>query len=291
VADRRADVIWTDPPYGKGLKMPKWRRIANDDLRGEALRGFLGDTLGWATAFADRGAAAWVCCNWETVDVFIAALRDDLGLSYDGLVEWNKLSMGPGQGDLRPQHEFVLYHAGEQWHGGRDTVDVKELQRDDAREYDHPTQKPVEFIEDQVSLSSAAGQTVLDPFLGSGSTVIAAERTGRRCLGIECDWAYVQVAIERWERFTGRKAEKLGTEDLPEEVPPEATWWEAVGHAESPAERRWSRGQYPRRLADSERHVRHRGENPLVESSRRLARFRRLARGSGGSATGEENPG
>ena len=100
----------------------------------------------------------------------------------------------------------------------------------------------------------------------------------------------MQTAIERWERFTGRKAKKLGTEDLPEEVPPDATWWEAVGYVESPTERRWTRGQYPQRLADTERHVRHRGENPLLEAARRLARLRRLGRGSGDSASGEENP-
>ncbi len=60
-------------------------------------------------------------------------LRDDLGLSIDNLIVWNKLWLGPGARDYRPQHEFVLYHRGEQWHGGREQVDIKELRRDDSR--------------------------------------------------------------------------------------------------------------------------------------------------------------
>ena len=73
--------------------------------------------------------------------------------------------------------------------------------------YAHPTQKPVALLERALMNSSRPGDIVLDPFLGSGSTLIAAERLGRRCHGMEIEPRYVQVAVERWERFTGRKAE------------------------------------------------------------------------------------
>jgi DNA modification methylase len=70
----------------------------------------------------------------------------------------------------------------------------------------HPVAKPVELVRRMVANSSAPGDVVLDPFLGSGSTLIAAEQLGRRCFGIEIDPAYVEVAVARWERFTGRQA-------------------------------------------------------------------------------------
>ena len=73
---------------------------------------------------------------------------------------------------------------------------------------DHPTSKPVALVEAMVRNSSKSGEIVLDAFLGSGSTLIACERLGRRCAGIELDPRYVDVAVRRWEAFTGKKAEQ-----------------------------------------------------------------------------------
>ncbi|MHB8460496.1 MAG: DNA-methyltransferase [Candidatus Limnocylindrales bacterium] len=74
---------------------------------------------------------------------------------------------------------------------------------------DHPTQKPVALFEAPISNHLRPGEAVYDPFLGSGTTLVAAERLGRRCYAMEIDPRYAQVAIERWEAFTGRKAEKV----------------------------------------------------------------------------------
>ena len=88
------------------------------------------------------------------------------------------------------------------------------LKRDNRNTYEHPTQKPVELIERAIINSSLQEQTVLDLFLGSGSTLIACEKTKRKCLGFELDPKYVDVIIQRWENFTGKKAEKINGKTL-----------------------------------------------------------------------------
>ena len=93
------------------------------------------------------------------------------------------------------------------WYGGNDCASVFEIPRPKASP-DHPTSKPVALVEAMVRNSSKSGEIVLDAFLGSGSTLIACERLGRRCFGVELDPRYVDVAVRRWEEFTGRKAEK-----------------------------------------------------------------------------------
>jgi DNA modification methylase len=89
----------------------------------------------------------------------------------------------------------------------RDHDTVWEIARPSAS-VEHPTMKPVELVRRSLSCSSRRGDTVLDPFLGSGSTLIAAETLGRRCLGLELDPRYAQAAIERWQAFTGREAKR-----------------------------------------------------------------------------------
>ena len=91
----------------------------------------------------------------------------------------------------------------------RDEYDVWEVPREHSGEYKHPTQKPVWLIEKAIANSSERGQIVMDPFGGSGSTLIAAERLKRRAFLCEYDPKYVDVIIARWEQYTGLKAEKI----------------------------------------------------------------------------------
>jgi DNA modification methylase len=93
------------------------------------------------------------------------------------------------------------------WCGDRDQDDFWRINRPSESPL-HPTMKPLALMERAITNSSREGAFVLDPFLGSGSTLIACERTGRRCLGIELDPVFVEVALRRWERFTGLTAEK-----------------------------------------------------------------------------------
>lgn len=83
------------------------------------------------------------------------------------------------------------------------------MKREPRQEYVHPTQKPVELVTYAFFNNTKAGDTVLDPFLGSGSTLIACEKTGRTCYGIELDPKYVDTIIERWQNYTEKEAKKL----------------------------------------------------------------------------------
>jgi site-specific DNA-methyltransferase (adenine-specific) len=123
-----------------------------------------------------------------------------------------------GHSDYHYKHEPILYgytpgpgrpgrgkHEGTHWYGGNAEVSVLEFARP-KRSEEHPTMKPVDLVAYCIGNSSQRGESVYDPFAGSGSTIIAAEQLGRRCLAMEIDPVYAQVAKERWEAFTGREA-------------------------------------------------------------------------------------
>jgi DNA modification methylase len=130
---------------------------------------------------------------------------------------WVKDSMVLGHADYHYAHEPIAYarkasqgrrgRGAAGWYGGNACTTVLEVPRPKASS-EHPTAKPVELLSRLIANSSIPGDVVLDPFLGSGSTLIACENLRRRSFGIEIDPAYVDVAVRRWERFTGRKARR-----------------------------------------------------------------------------------
>ena len=137
-----------------------------------------------------------------------------------GLV-WKKNSIVVGHSDYHYGHEPILYgvkpgYAGRRgrgargWYGGNACSSVFEIPSPQRNE-DHPTAKPVALIEPMIQNSSRTDEIILDPFLGSGSTLIAGEQLGRRCFGIDLDARYVDVAVVRWEQFTGKTAERLSS--------------------------------------------------------------------------------
>jgi DNA modification methylase len=214
MGDEPAQLLLTDPPYGCKYsgKTPRRLRIENDDEDGlpELLRAAFAaiDTVLAPGApiylFHPAGPAAMH---------FTDALRQVGWEIRQGLV-WVKDSMVLGHADFHYRHEPVIYarkpgksigrgRAG--WYGGDAETSVFEIPRPRANR-DHPTAKPVELISRLMANSSTFGDVVLDPFLGSGSTIIAAERLSRRAFGVEIDPIYVEVAIARWETFTGRRA-------------------------------------------------------------------------------------
>ena len=131
------------------------------------------------------------------------------------MVGHHHLGEGPlvlGRADYQRQYEPIWYGwregAQHYWRGDRDQGDVWEIKRPSENEL-HPTMKPLALIDRALENSPQVGDMVLDLFLGSGSTLVACERTGRRCLGMEIDPLYAAVALMRWEAFTGEKAEVL----------------------------------------------------------------------------------
>ena len=211
-----ADLIFTDPPYGmaygggraagsspKGARVKAHGMIMNDDAQGDALVTLVREALSRAVENARPGSAVYVCLTWRTDVEFKAALKG-AGLDVAACIVWDKGHIGLGQQHYRPQHEFIYYCRGERWYGTRAESDVWDIPRDAGKDYVHPTQKPVALIERAIENSSRRGDVVLDVFGGSGSTLIACERTLRLARLVELDPRYCDVIVERWKRITGR---------------------------------------------------------------------------------------
>ena len=218
----RADMVFTDPPYGmsygggrargdhalnkKGRVLVKAHgMIKGDDLQGDDLIGMIRDAVGSAISVCKSGAAKYVCFPWRTYSEFEAAL-EQIGMTVSACIVWDKKSIGLGNANYRPQHEFIFYSKGDSWHGDKSQSDVWYNSRGATGAYVHPTQKPVELVEKAINNSSKGQDVVIDVFGGSGSTLIACEKTARDCRMMELDPKYCDVIITRWQEFTGQKA-------------------------------------------------------------------------------------
>lgn len=204
----KADMVFTDPPYGMSYGGGRTKRhdmIKNDDAQDAELISLVRDALQAAALASKPGASAYVCFTWRTYAEFEAALND-AGLSVSNCIVWDKKSIGLGNAHYRPQHEFMFYCKGDDWRGGKGESDIWAMSRGSTGEYVHPTQKPVELIERALNNSSKAGDVVIDSFGGSGSTLIACEKTGREARLMELDPKYCDVIIKRWEDYTGETA-------------------------------------------------------------------------------------
>ena len=141
----------------------------------------------------------------------VAESLEAAGFSIRSQIVWAKDRLVLSRGDYHWQHEpcwYAVKRTGKgHWAGDRKQTTLWQIgNRDQDAETVHGTQKPVECMRRPILNNSSPGQAVYEPFMGSGTTMIAAETTGRVCLGIELDPAYVDVAVERWQRFTGKVA-------------------------------------------------------------------------------------
>lgn len=214
---QKVDMIFTDPPYGmsygggrsagsteKGARVKAHGMIIGDDLQGDDLLKMVRDAIATARSWAKDGGGTYVCFTWRTYAEFEAAL-ESCGLEVKNCIVWDKKSIGLGNSHYRPQHEFIFYCGGE-WHGDKSESDVWYMSRGSTGDYVHPTQKPVELIERAINNSSKSGDSVIDSFGGSGSTLIACEKLHRHARLMELDPKYCDVIINRWQEFTGQQA-------------------------------------------------------------------------------------
>ena len=216
LAGTRPHKAFTDPPYNVSLgdhggkqQGQARRRIANDSLEPEAWEAFC---RGWAhNLVTNVDGALYICMStkeWPTVSRVLA----EAGGHWSDTIIWEKDRFVLGRSDYQRAYEPIWYgwREGAKRHfaGGRDQGDVWRIERPSDSPL-HPTCKPLPLMERAIQNSSQAGDTVLDLFLGSGSTLIAAERTGRVCYGLELDPHYCSMVLARWEAFTGGKAEKV----------------------------------------------------------------------------------
>jgi DNA modification methylase len=210
----QAAMVWTDPPYGIDYvgKTVDALTIRNDGLDEAPLAALLTASLSLALEATEPGGTWWISApSGEKFDVFAGVLRG-LGLRRHTLV-WVKDVFVMGRADYHYRHEslFFGWKPGAAHHEPSDRVQdtVWEIPRP-KQSTEHPTMKPVELMARAIRNHTDAGELVLDPFLGSGSTLIAAEQEGRQCYGLEIDPAYCDVIVKRWENFTGNEAKLDG---------------------------------------------------------------------------------
>jgi DNA modification methylase len=210
VDGQRVDCLVTDPPYGvdyhsRGRKKSQWGDIRNDDMDSNDMEAFLTKAFGNAADVCRVGATAYVCHGISVAGVRIAFERAFLsaGFHLASTIIWTKQSASMGWGDYREQHEPILYG----WIGKghrkiTDRTQTTVWPIDRGGDYQHPTQKPVALMSRALRNSTIRGENVLDPFVGSGTTLIACEQLGRRCFAMEIDPKYCDVVVRRWETYT-----------------------------------------------------------------------------------------
>jgi len=211
----RADMVWTDPPYGVsiGEKNKYLNSIApanrieenleNDTLDEPALMEMLRAAFANAAAHCLAGGAWYVAAPAGPLHVLFGQALKERGIWHQ-TIQWvkNNATFAPLGVDYHWRAEPIFYGwepgAAHRYYGGRKQDTVWEIDRPQSSP-DHPTMKPIELVQRAVENSSQAGNIILDPFLGSGTTMIAAHRTGRRCYGMEIAPRYADVILKRCE--------------------------------------------------------------------------------------------
>jgi len=207
-----ADMTFTDPPYNvnygatmKDKLRGNKRKIANDNL-GDGFERFLYD--GCVNILAVTKGAVYICMSSSELHTLEKAFRE-AGGHWSTFVIWAKNTFTMGRSDYQRQYEPILYGWKEgtdhYWCGARDQGDVWFVKKPVSNDL-HPTMKPAELVERAIRNSSKGRDIVLDPFGGSGTTLIACEKAGRSARLIELEPKYCDVIIRRWEEFTGREA-------------------------------------------------------------------------------------
>jgi len=230
IGEERAAMVFTDPPYnvpieghasGLGATHHRPFPMASGEMDRSEFTAFLGQALRNLAAFSRDGSIHFICIDWRHLEELLAAGRDAYG-ELKNLCVWVKDNGGI-------QHELVfVFKKGRSSH--RNNIQLGQFGRNRSNVWNypgansfarrgeegnllalHPTVKPVAMVADAILDCSARGEIVLDAFLGSGTTLIAAERTGRRCCGLELDPAYVDTTIRRWQALTGGSARHVAS--------------------------------------------------------------------------------
>jgi hypothetical protein len=221
-------MAFLDPPYnvrvrdivGRGRVRHREFAMASGEMSQSAFTNFLNETLTLASTVSIDGAVHFVCMDWRHISELVEAGSATYGAMLN-LVVWMKSNAGQGS-FYRSQHELIgVFRVGNSPHlntielgrHGRSRSNVWKYagansfragRMEDLRA--HPTVKPVALVADAIKDCSQRDQLVLDTFSGSGTTLLAAERVGRQARALDIDPRYVDVAIRRWQAFTGRDA-------------------------------------------------------------------------------------
>jgi DNA modification methylase len=226
-----ASMIFADPPYnvaiaghvgGLGLIQHRNFQMASGEMSEAEFTDFLSQVFVLLARYSADGSIHYICMDWRHLGELLSAGKNTYS-ELQNLCVWVKDAGGMGS-FYRSQHELVfVFRKGRGRH--RNNVQLGQFGRYRTNVWHyagmnsfsrtteegnllelHPTVKPVTLVADAIMDCSKRGDIVLDPFVGSGTSVIAAERTGRVCFGIELDRMYVDVTIRRWQAFTGLSA-------------------------------------------------------------------------------------
>jgi site-specific DNA-methyltransferase (adenine-specific) len=217
LGDDRADCVWTDPPYGVDIQEQdlaqaevRNRRkdglgVLNDNLTPDKLEDFLRSALGATWTYSKPGASFYVASPAGDLFYIFATVLKELEVWRHTLI-WAKDMFVMGRADYHYQHEPIFYGwkagAGHNWFGDRKQSTLLNFARP-KRIPEHPTMKPIELVTYCLENSAPSKGIVLDPFSGSGTTLMACEYSGRKARAIELDPRYVDVICRRWQQHTG----------------------------------------------------------------------------------------
>lgn len=220
ISDDRISLILSDPPYGVSyveskadlVKVKKNKKIANDhDQSDDEYRNFTSEWLGTVKPYLSKKNSFYIFNS----DKMVFSLRDgviDVGFRLTQLLIWIKNNVVVGRLHYLPQHELIAYG----WFGSHEFYKAKDksilIYPKPNKSPLHPTMKPVGLLRNLILNSSKIDDYVYDPFGGSGSTLIACEQTKRKCLTVEIDPEYCQVIIDRFQKVSGHKAERIKDE-------------------------------------------------------------------------------
>ena len=203
--DKKANLVVTDPPYNVNVEETAGK-IKNDDMSDADFYQFLFSMFVNVEQSMEDDASIYVF-HADTEGLNFRKAFKDAGFYLSGCCVWKKNALVLGRSPYQWQHEPVLYgwkqKGKHQWFSDRKQTTIWEYDRPKSSK-EHPTMKPVQLMAYPIQNSSMRGTLALDPFLGSGSTLIAAEQTGRVCYGIELDEKFVDVIVKRYMEATGK---------------------------------------------------------------------------------------
>lgn len=210
---KKADMVFTDPPYNTGMKpkddSSRMSHVFQDAFTEEEYDSLITKSVENCFENTKGEAAFYVCIDWRRGGQIKSIMEKFMPVK--NVIVWDKVVHGLG-GDYKFTYELIV--VGKKGNPkienryGQEYQDIWRVQRKIGRNEEHATAKPIELCEKPLKHASKQDDLVLDLFLGSGSTLIAAEKTGRICYGMEIDPKYVDVILKRYEEYTGKTAEK-----------------------------------------------------------------------------------
>ena len=224
----RANLVLTDPPYGVSFKSASGLTIQNDSMKNEEFYNFLRKAFDNMVAHLENGGSAYVF-HADTEGLTFRQAFVDAGFHLAGVCIWAKNSLVLGRSDYQWQHEPVLYgflkNGKHRWYSDRKQTTIWNFDKP-KRNANHPTSKPLDLLSYPLGNSSQENAIVIDTFGGSGSTLMACEKTNRICYTMELDEKYASVILRRYVGDTGnsdgvyviRNGERIPYADLVKEV-------------------------------------------------------------------------